>query len=215
MTAKRENVISNKVENTTNTEIEALKSIERAFYDKNPQSKKRNTEKSLKWFSTYIPRAYNKIRTSQVMRDSKLYEDQIRPGQMYFFVYDALHKQTLPAWDAFPLIFPWDSWSKNGVRYFLGINLHYLKPEHRLIAMRALLKLRNQKRYNESTKLKISWKILKSLSESKFFKHSIKMYRADHVRSKFIRIPPQSWEMSAFLPIARWQKGSSQEAWKI
>lgn len=203
------------IENTTDTEIQVLKSIEQAFYRNNPSSAKRNTAKSISWFSKYIPKAYNKVRTSQVMRDANLYADKIIPGDMYFFVYDALHKEKLPVWDAFPLIFPWDSWTKNGVSYFIGINLHYLPPMLRLKAMQALLTLRNRKSYKAGTRLKISWQVLSALSESKLFKHSVKMYRMDQVRSRFIRVPPASWEMAMFLPIARWQKGSSAEAWKM
>lgn len=215
MTTKKTNAITGQVENNTRTDMQVLKSIEAAFYNNNPSAKRRNTEKSLKWFSQYVPRAYNRARTSQVMRDSDSYVDKIIPGNMYFFVYDAKHKETLPLWDAFPLIFPWDTWIKNGVRYFIGINLHYLSPAHRFLAMKALLTLRTSQRYRENTKLKLSWDVLKALSESKLFKHSVKMYRMDHVRSKFINIPAVSWELAAFLPLQRFQKGSSSEAWKL
>lgn len=203
------------VKNTTDTELQILKSIEQAFYRNNPASRRRNTQKSLAWFSKYVPRAYNRVRTSQLMRDSNLYADRIIPGEMYFFVYDALHKDTLPVWDAFPLIFPWDTWSKNGVSYFIGINLHFLPPALRLKAMQALLTLRNRKSYRKGTRLKISWQILMSLSQSKLFKHSVKMYRMDQVRSRFIKIPPASWEMALFLPVARFKKGTSAKAWKM
>lgn len=206
---------SGAIENTTDTEIQVLKSIEKAFYDNNPSSVKRNTQKSLTWFSQYVPRAYNKIRTSQVMRDADTYSDMIIPGNMYFFVYDALHADVLPIWDAFPLVFPWDVWTKDGVQYFVGINLHFLSPRLRLKAMQALLTLRNRKSYRPNVKLKISWQILKAMSESKLFKHCVKMYRMDRVRSRFIKVPPASWELALFLPTQRFQKGSSSEAWKI
>lgn len=203
-----------KVDNSTDTELQILKNIEAAFYRNNPSSQRRNTEKSLKWFSQYVPRSFNAARTSQIMRDSSLYADKISPGDMYFFVYDALHKDTLPVWDRFPLIFPWDSWSKDGVQYFIGINLHYLPPKLRFAAMKSLLTLRNQKRYRPNTKLKISWQILKSLSTSKLFSHAVKMYRMDQVRSRFIKIPAVSWELAVFLPLARWE-GDKAKAWSV
>jgi hypothetical protein len=37
----------------------------------------------------------------------------------------------------------------------------------------------------------------------------------DQVRSKFVEIPAQSYELALFLPLARWQKGSKSEAWKM
>lgn len=105
--------------------------------------------------------------------------------------------------------------AKDGAEILLGINLHYLKPSLRFEAMRTLLKYRNEKRYRPSTRLKISWQVLKSLGNSKLFEHSIKAYRMDHVRSQFVQVPPRSWELVIFLPLARWQKGSKSTAWKI
>src|SRR5690625_4543744 len=93
------------IENRTGTDIQVLQTIERAFFRNNEKAKRRNTERSIKWFSQYVPRAFNRIRTSQVMRDSKTYRNDITIGEMYTFVYDAKHKDTLPIWDAQPLVF--------------------------------------------------------------------------------------------------------------
>lgn len=198
--------------NDTGTNIKVFQSISKAYYNNNPQKQKRNTLDSLKWFSQYVPRSYNKARTSMVMRDSSTYADSITPGFMYFFVYDPLWKDILPYYDTFPLIFPISSWKKNGIEYFNGINLHLIGPQARYLVMTNLLKIRTEKRYRKSTKLAISWQILKSMSTSKYFEHCIRMYRVDHVRSKFIKIPSQSWEMSAFLPV---QRLVGDNAWKI
>ena len=45
-------------------------------------------------------------------------------GKMYMFLYDPKHKDTLPYYDSFPLIFPIEFYGDS----FLGINLHYLPP---------------------------------------------------------------------------------------
>ena len=114
-----------KIQNNTATELEILQKIEKAFYRNNKDSQKRNTAKSMRWFSRYVPRSYNKVANSVMYRDRSLWTKRIVPGRMYFFEYDALHKDTLPIWDRYPLIFPWDSWKgNNGVTYFIGINLH-------------------------------------------------------------------------------------------
>lgn len=211
-----------KVLNNTGTELEILRNIEKAYYKNNPSAQKRNTQRSLKWFSQYIPSSVKRHRVARMMRDRSMWMDSIQPGTMMFFEYDAKHKDTLPVWDRYPLVFAWDIWKggedkygEPGVTYFIGINLHYLPPRLRYLAMKALLTKRNEKRYRKSTRLKISWQILQGLSNTKYFKHSVKMYRMDHVRSKFIKIPAQSWEMVVYLPLARWQKGSKKEAWKI
>jgi len=204
------------LQNTTKTELNTLQSIEKSFYKNNEDANRRNTEKSLKWFSQYVPRSFNRVRTDRMFRDRSLWRQKVIPGSMYFFEYDAIHKDTLPVWDRFPLIFPWDEFTaKNGQKYMLGINLHYLPPAARFTAMKALIKTRNRKRYDESTKLKISWKVLQGLSGSKYFEHSVKMYKLSEIKSSFIKIPPSSWELALFLPLARWQKGSKATAWKI
>lgn len=215
MTAKKTND-KGEVQSTSNTELQILANIEKAFYRNNEKATRRNTEDSLKWFSRYVPRSYSKVRSRQLFKDKSLQRTMISPGNMYFFEYDAKWKDKLPVWDRFPLIFPWDSWQgKDGATLFIGINLHYLPPRFRFVAMKALLKMRNQKRFRKGTRLIISWKILKNLSESKFFKHSVKMYRLDHVKSPFVQIPPSSWEMVLFLPLADWQKSGKRTAWKM
>jgi hypothetical protein len=203
------------IKNNTGTELELLKTIERSYYKANKNAQKRNTAASMKWFSKYIPKNYARVRTARLFRDRKLWADSIDPGSMYTFEYDALHKDTLPFWDRYPLVFFFDSFkSKEGKQLLLGINLHYLPPALRLVAYKALLKTRNEKRYRSSTKLKLSWQVLKGLSASKYFEHSVKMYRVDHLASKFVKVPPSSWEMFLFLPTARFV-GSKSKAWNV
>lgn len=210
------------IENSTLTELGIFKNMEKAFWRNNPAKQKRNTLKSLEWFKSYVPRSFNRVAARQLFRDSDLKTDRIIPGRMYFFEYDAKHKDTLPVWDRFPMIFPWDVWrggegkfGEPGVMYFIGINLHYLPPRLRFEAMKALMKLRIEKKYRKSTRLQLSWKILKTLSNSPLFKHSVKMYRMDHVKSQFVMIPSASWELAIFLPVAQWQKGSKSDAWRM
>lgn len=203
-------------DNNTGTDLKILQRMEDAWKRAHGDSAKRFTNKSLEWFRKYVPKNV-KARNSQLLRDRSLWKSSMTIGKMYFFEYDAKHKATLPVWDRYPLIFPFDAGTtKQGNAYFLGINLHYLPPQLRMVAFRALLKLRNEKRYRKSTKLSaISWKALMALSNSKYFKHSVKMYLRDHVRSTFVEIPAQSWELVLFLPLARWQNASQATAWKI
>lgn len=213
---------SGNIENNTNTELDILQNLEKSYYRANDAAKKRNTAKSLDWFRKFVPKNFSRVRTARMFRDRDLWAERVIPGRMYFFQYDAKTKEQLPVWDKYPLIFPWDVWTggdgkfgEAGKTYMIGINMHYLSPRMRLEAMKALLKLRNEKRYRESTKLKISWDVLQGLSQSHLFEHAVKIYRLDHVRSKFVKIPPRSWELVVFLPLARWSKGSKKEAWRI
>ena len=210
------------IENNTGSELEILQNLEKSFYRANETAKKRNTAKSLAWFRQFVPKNFSRVRTARMFRDRDMWADRIIPGNMYFFNYDAKTKEQLPVWDRYPLIFPWDVWTggdgkfgEPGKQYMIAINCHYLPPRLRFEAMKALLKLRNEKRYRKSTKLKISWDVLQGLSQSNLFEHSVKIYRMDHVKSKFVKIPPRSWEMVVFLPLARWAKGSKREAWRM
>lgn len=203
-------------DNHTGTELDILKDLEKSYYDHNPRSRMRHTQRSMKWFSQYVPRAYNRTRTARMYRDRSLWKQKITVGKMYFFQYDAKHKDILPVWDMYPMVFFFDTFrSKEGKEILQGINLHYLPPALRFAAMVALLKTRNEKRYRESTRLRISWEILKGLANSEYFKHAVKNYRVDHIRSTFVEIPAQSWELAVFLPLARWQKGTAQTAYNI
>lgn len=204
------------VTNNTDTSLDILKNIEKSYYRANDTSRKRNTIKSLKWFQQFVPKNFGTVRTARLYRDRDLWVDKIKVGNMYTFQYDALTKDTLPVWDAQPLVFFFDNFkTKAGKEVLLGINLHYLPPALRFIAFKSLLSLKNEKRYRESTRLKLSWEVLKGMANSKYFEHSVKMYRVDHVRSKFVKIPAKSWELVLFLEIARWKKGGSKDAWKI
>ena len=74
---------------------------------------------------------------------------------MFMFIYDPKHKDTLPFYDTFPLVFPIEIYSDS----FLGINLHYLPPVLRAKLMDALYTTANNNKYNEYKLINISIKI--------------------------------------------------------
>lgn len=121
-------------------------------------------------------------------------------GSMYLYRYDPKHKKTLPVYDVYPLTFPIEMYSDG----FLGINLHYLPPLARLGLMRALDDIKNNNKYNESTRLNISYRLLKGYS-SRFagVDNCIKRYLFGYVRSSFNYVQPTDWEKVALLPLQR------------
>lgn len=129
---------------------------------------------------------------------SDRYENRFRLGHMYMFAYDPKHKETLPYYDRFPLIFPINK-AKGG---FLGLNMHYLPPILRAKLMDALYDTANSNTYDENTKLRISYNILNSASKFKEFKPTVKHYLADHVRTRLVYINPNEWDIALFLPSA-------------
>ena len=169
------------------------------------------SKKAREWFR-------RKAKQFKVSGEDLLKEDKsrqraktkIQVGRMFMYVYDPKHKKTLPYYDKFPLIFP-IAFRKKG---FLGINLHYLPPVLRAQLMEALYSLINNKKFDETTKLKISYKILKRASKFKAFKPCIKEYLYSHVKSRLIEVYSSEWDIGLFLPTADWAKASQQKVWR-
>lgn len=122
-------------------------------------------------------------------------------GQMYMFYYDAKHKDTLPYFDRFPLIFPYKK-VKGG---FMGLNMHYLPLQLRAKLMDALYQTANNDSYDESTRLRINYNILNSSSKFRHFKPCIKHYLTGQVRSRFLYVYPSEWDIALFLPLERFE----------
>lgn len=128
---------------------------------------------------------------------------------MYHFKYEPKTAKTLPYYDKFPLIFMVGP-AKGG---FYGINLHYLPPQLRAKLMDGLYDLTNNTRYDESTKLKLTYDLLNSASKFRYFKPTFKHYLNQHVRSKFIEINSTEWDTALFLPTERFEKAKKTKVW--
>ena len=146
---------------------------------------------------------------SLIEEEKARYRNTITIGKMYLFQYDPKHKATLPYYDTFPVIFPVDL-AEGG---FYGLNLHYLPIKLRAQLMNALYQLSSNTKYDDKTKLQISYKILKAASKYSLFKPTFKHYLTDHVRSRFIEITSSEWDIAAFLPVQRFQKASQSKIW--
>lgn len=170
-------------------------------------------QESREWYRNKARSLKKKHNENDIMRNGgkERYRNttQIAIGKMYMFYYDPKHKDTLPYYDMFPLIFP----ISMGKGYFLGINFHYLPYKYRAVLMDALYEITNNKKYDETTKVKLSYSILVSASKYKYFKPCIKKYLFNHIRSKFVLVNANEWDVALFLPTARWEKASQQKVW--
>ncbi len=131
-------------------------------------------------------------------------------GRMCFFKYDPKHKLTLPYYDIFPLIIVIDFYQDG----FLGLNLHYLPPKLRVLFLGRLLEVLNNHKLDKSTKLNVTYGLLKSASKYKYFKPCIKRYLAAHVRSNISVIRFKQWPKVILLPTAKFKKSSAAAVWK-
>jgi hypothetical protein len=188
-----------------------VKTLLKRFYRDFGSNAIRNSAKSRKWFREQATKM-GKIRTSRVMRKEWI-ADRPVIGKLYLYQYDAKHKDELEYWDKFPLVFFFNSYSKDGKNYLVGINLHYLPPALRMVLFAELLSIRNEKRYRKNTKLKISWEILQAFSNHKLVQPCVKKYLVNHIMSKFIEIPTSDWEVIIPLGLERFQKQSSAKVW--
>ena len=80
--------------------------------------------------------------------------------------------------------------------------------------MDALYETANNKRYDESTRLKLSYDVLKAASKYKEFKPTYKKYLTSQVRSRFIEINASEWDIALFLPVERFEKASKNTVWR-
>jgi|DEB0MinimDraft_3_1074331.scaffolds.fasta_scaffold28355_1 hypothetical protein len=131
-------------------------------------------------------------------------------GRMYMFMYDPKHKKDLPYYDLFPLIFK----VKDVDGGFIGLNMHYLPPELRARLMDAMYPLVTDTRYDENTRLRLTYERLAAASRYRFFKPTLKMYLRNHVKSRFILVDSTEWDMALFLPTERFRKRNKATVWK-
>lgn len=141
--------------------------------------------------------------------DTDRIRSQPKVGHMYMFYYDAKHKDTLPYFDRFPMIFPYAK-ANNG---FMGINLHYLPHVLRAKLMDSLYDISSNDKYDETTKLRLSYNVLNGAAKYKWFKPCVKHYLTSQVRSRFLYVYPAEWDIALFLPLERFQGANKSKVW--
>lgn len=166
------------------------------------------SQTSIKWYLNLV----RSFPVAQITRsdftNQKREKNSMSFGKLYCYVYDAKTKDELPYWDKFPLVFPISPTEKrNG---FYGLNLHYIPIQIRNRFLYTLYKIMNNTRYDNTTKLKLSYDYILSLGsfDQALAKVAFKHYLLDHVKSYFIYIEPDEWPIAMYLPMENWQKQS-------
>lgn len=132
-------------------------------------------------------------------------------GKMFLYRYDPKGKETLPYYDAFPLVIPIQLYGDG----FLGLNLHYLSPDERVYLLHKLLTYATDKRLDENTRLLVSYGYLKGVARFKEAMPCLKRYLASHIVSNIIEISAPDWEMAVFLPVEQFRKQGKKSVWKV
>jgi len=169
------------------------------------------TNESRNWYRDQAKNVSN-VNESQLMKsEPDRFRNTIAPGRMYLFYYDPKLKATLPYYDKLPLIFPIDV----GKGYLLGLNMHYLPHPLRAKLMDALYPYLNNLDLDQTTRLQISYKILKAVSKLAPYKPCIKKYLRSHIRSRIVAIDTKEWDIALFLPLERFEKATTRHVWEM
>ena len=165
------------------------------------------TKASMDWFRS-------RVQNAKVSRASLISDGPTRAGHqygnMYNFKYDPKPKKTLPYYDRFPLCIPVQK-ARNG---FHGINLHYLHPLVRAQFLDALYDVASNTKFDRTTKMNLTYSMLKGASNMRFFKPCFKHYLSSNIASPLLLIEPADWEIAIFLPTESFRKVDKDTVWK-
>lgn len=176
------------------------------------------TEEARDWYRDKA-QSIRQVNTKRELRRRKDGEGRARAvnklvdldiGRMYMFFYDPKYKEELPYYDMFPLIFVLEKY-KDG---FLGMNLHYLPPVFRARLMDRLYNIERNDAVRESKKLRLNYGLLNNAAKYKYFRPTVKRYLFSQVRSRYLWIPYEEWDIALMLPTQRFRKAKQNVVWK-
>lgn len=168
---------------------------------------KQAPREAIRWLMSH---AGSKLRRGHVPEEAfkPRHRDNVFIGGMFIYQYDPKHKDTLPWYDTVPVVIPIELY-KDG---WLGLNLHYLRPQLRAKLLDKLMEFR-RRALTRKAYMQVSYKLLKAVIKSDLFQPCIHRYLASHVRTRLIRIEDQYWEKVAMLPLQQFKKATATQVW--
>ena len=167
------------------------------------------SQEATTWFQKKA-RALGPIASTKMLKDDRL-KAKAKPmiGDMVMYTYNPKLRQTLPYYDIFPLTIMVGP-APGG---FYGINLHYLPPKVRAIFLDHLSATASNKKFNKTTRLKITYQMLKATKKYKYFKPCFKHYLSSNVNSNIMKVDAAEWNIAIFLQTAAFRKKSDAFIW--
>jgi hypothetical protein len=181
-------------------------------FAQNQYDLKTAAKRSTSWFQQQA----RMLQTKGVDPDSVLKGDpsknvrRIEPGSLYMFLYDPKTKDDLPYYDVFPLVFPY----KKTPGGFIGLNMHYLPYQPRIILLQRLMEYANNSKMDSTTKIKYSWGLINGVARFKWAEPCIHSYLTGHVQSSMRKIAPADWATAMLLPVEQFVGASRSRVWK-
>jgi hypothetical protein len=144
-----------------------------------------------------------------LLKDKERMKNRTFIGRMYFFYYDPKGKEKLAYYDRFPLVVPIEQYSDG----FLGLNLHYIHPKQRILLLDKLSEFASNRNFDERTRLKLSYDILRTAASAFQATPCIKRYLFSHVQSRFLEITADEWDIAALLPVEQFVGAPRAKVW--
>ena len=186
-----------------------IKKEEPAVTDIKKRYTKEDIKDSQKWFKDQVQKI-GRIKLYSMSDLRSQTDKKILPGKMIAFKYDPKWKNVLPFYDIYPLVIVVDILPDG----FVGLNLHYLPPKLRAVFLGRLMKIMNNNKLDKSSKLNLSYGVLKSAAKYKYFKPCFKRYLGKHLRSQLQVIQVKHWPRAIMLPTAKFKGASAPAVWK-
>ena len=171
----------------------------------------RGLPRSTMWYQSKVKElAGSKVDVHKLYANEKS-NHKMRPqiGRLYAWFYSPKHAATLPYYDRFPLTIPIEFYPDG----LLGISMHYLRPNTRIILMDKLIDLASNNFMDARTKLRVSYEILSNAAKYPEVAPTIKRYLYSHVKSRFVLIEPEDWVTAMLLPTEQFQKAAKAQVW--
>jgi hypothetical protein len=166
------------------------------------------TERSVQWYQAQV-RKLGTINVNKILREGNKV-NVIFPGEMYLFQYDPKTKDQLPYYDIYPLVLPFRK-MENG---FLGINLHYLPYAVRMFTLKQLNSFVNNRRMDETTRVRLSWRLLESSIKFEPAKACVKHYISEQLQTRMMKIDYPDWIIASQLPVERFIGANKTTVWR-
>jgi len=180
--------------------------------------------KSFEWYMRKIEelRGRGLITKNKLIQYDEMITSRIDIGSMFLMVYaNPKYKQTLPFFDAFPLILPFGMDSA----HLTAFNLHYIPVKARWILLKQLMQnseISTVRRASEDARLALDYNLLKGASNYDLLKPCIHQYLYDRIGQlkggMFLKIPPAEWPIASLLPVQDFRSGnrgySAERVWK-
>ena len=155
--------------------------------------------------------SFLRVTPQRFFQDTDRLTNRIILGRLYMFQYDPTLKESLDFYDTFPLVIPLE-YTRNG---FTGFNLHYLRPQTRAFILETLKDYLTDDRMSERTRINITWDRINRKLQLQELKKTVKSYLTSHIRSRFLNLNQEDWDLAVWIPSDRFKKARRKRVWEV